>query len=695
MATFYLFNNSQAQQTLGAGEVGFIAEGATLALQDDAIVVNGNADLSILGTVFSGDDNGINQQSAQFRLTIGASGQLVSQSLYGLYSRFTSLLTIDNAGYVSGYYYGLYGRVTDDFGNAYVTNTGTISSVVGSAVRLQPGTASAYISNSGTIMGYSGIQIVGSSSQITNSGTIIAVDEPTGLGWAISGGTARDAITNTGTIVGQISTNDGNDIVKNSGNVGSLDLGTGDDTYNGRHGIATGSVLGGTGNDVLIGGVGEDDLHGGADDDTLKGKNDDDTLAGDDGNDLLNGGAGDDTLLGGAGADTLRGGAGDDTLDGGAGDDTLHGGRGEDTLTGGTGDDTYIVNDTEDDIIETSGGGYDTVMTRLATFALTYDNVERLFGTSDAGQTLTGNALDNVIVGAGGNDTLFGAAGNDQLNGGAGIDIMDGGAGDDVYFVDNAGDVVIETVGNGYDFVATGLATFALTYDNVEALQGLSNTGQTLSGNSLDNAIYGNSGNDKLYGGFGNDYLDGGTGADTMNGGFGDDTYIADEVGDVVTEAVGAGIDTVWTALSSYSLGTVANVENLTGISAGGQVLAGNTLNNTVTGNAGNDALYGGLGDDTLRGNSGNDTMNGGGGSDTFIFAASFGHDTINGFHAGTTGDADVISIASGLIADFADLLSHTADVGANTVITVDASNTITLLGVHKADLDVSDFSFF
>ncbi|MDK3020771.1 calcium-binding protein [Pseudodonghicola flavimaris] len=107
------------------------------------------------------------------------------------------------------------------------------------------------------------------------------------------------------------------------------------------------------------------------------------------------------------------------------------------------------------------------------------------------------------------------------------------------------------------------------------------------------------------------------------------------------------------------------------------------------------DTMNGGAGDDTLRGNVVNDAMNGGGGSDTLIFAAGFGHDTVNGFHAGATGDADVIAISSGLIADYADLLNHTADVGANTVITMDASNTITLLGVHKADLDVSDVSFF
>ena len=56
------------------------------------------------------------------------------------------------------------------------------------------------------------------------------------------------------------------------------------------------------------------------------------------------------------------------------------------------------------------------------------------------------------------------------------------------------------------------------------------------TGNALANILTGNGGNN---------LIDGGIGADTMAGGDGDDTYMVDNVGDVITENDGEGIDTV------------------------------------------------------------------------------------------------------------------------------------------------------
>jgi len=78
---------------------------------------------------------------------------------------------------------------------------------------------------------------------------------------------------------------------------------------------------------------------------------------------------------------------------------------------------------------------------------------------------------------------------------------MLGGLNDDTYVVDNAGDIVIENLGEGIDNVQSGIS-YTLT-DNVEnlTLTGTANLAGT--GNTLDNVIIGNSGHNILDGGVG------------------------------------------------------------------------------------------------------------------------------------------------------------------------------------------------
>ncbi len=372
-------------------------------------------------------------------------------------------------------------------------------------------------------------------------------------------------------------------------------------------------------------------------------------IFGTEGDDILNGTEGADTIFGLAGNDTLNGLGGNDVLNGGAGNDTLDGGLGNDTMLGGTGDDTYLAVEAGDTVIEAAGEGTDTVQTALAAYTLGA-NVENLTFTNAVAHTGNGNALDNVITGAGavdtlngndGNDTLNGGAGNDVLNGGVGndtliggtgSDTMNGGTGDDTYEVATGDTLVEAAVGGGTDTVRTAINNYTLGA-NLENLTFIGTTNFVGTGNALDNVITGGAfndtlnggiGNDTLIGAAGNDNLNGGAGDDTMAGGAGNDVYEVAQAGDVVTEAAGAGTDRVSSFLNSYTLGT--NVENLTFVGAGAFAGTGNGLNNIITGGAGDDTLDGAAGNDTLNGGAGNDTLIGGLGND--IMVGGLGDDT-------------------------------------------------------------------
>jgi serralysin len=136
-----------------------------------------------------------------------------------------------------------------------------------------------------------------------------------------------------------------------------------------------------------------------------------------------------------------------------------------------------------------------------------------------------------------------------------------------------------------------------------------------LVGNQVGNVLKGNGGDDGLDGGAGGDTLDGGTGADTMLGGTGDDLYFVDLSGDIVSELLAEGTDTVSSGIS-YTLGD--NVENLilTGSAEDG---TGNALDNIIQGNALGNALDGASGNDRLIGGDGVDLMTGGAGADVFV----------------------------------------------------------------------------
>ncbi len=131
-----------------------------------------------------------------------------------------------------------------------------------------------------------------------------------------------------------------------------------------------------------------------------------------------------------------------------------------------------------------------------------------------------------------------------------------------------------------------------------------SSASNILIGLDGDDLLNGGGGTDTLVGGSGNDLLNGGSNADTMIGGTGDDAYVVDARGDVVTEELGGGTDTVQSSIA-YALG--ANVENLILTGTANINGSGNELDNVITGNTGNNLLAGLGGADLLDGGLGAD----------------------------------------------------------------------------------------
>lgn len=121
----------------------------------------------------------------------------------------------------------------------------------------------------------------------------------------------------------------------------------------------------------------------------------------------------------------------------------------------------------------------------------------------------------------------------------------------------------------------------------------------------------------------------------------------------------------------------------------------GNTLDNVLIGNAAANTLNGGAGNDTITGGGGNDTPTGGAGNDTFVFTDLFGKDVITDFAAGSGATHDLLHLNLGTAFDtYAELVATATQVGADTVFTIDANDTITLSHVLKSALTVDDFTF-
>ncbi|HEY1630360.1 MAG TPA: calcium-binding protein [Rhizomicrobium sp.] len=374
------------------------------------------------------------------------------------------------------------------------------------------------------------------------------------------------------------------------------------------------------------------------------------TVEGGAGNDVIAGGKGNDVLVGNDGNDTINGAAGTDILKGDGGDDVFNVGAdldGTDQINGGPGADTVVMN-----------GDYSAGLTLTGTMLAGVEAVKLAakfnYTLTDDGSLLSGNhgiAVNAALLGAANRLSFDGSAETDgkfNITDGAGDDVIKGGALNDAITIDHGGNDT--ALGNGGD-------------DSILVKAAL-NAGDVIDG------------------GAGNDTL-------TLQGDYG--------TGVVFNATTIAGIETIlFGAGHSYTLatddGNVAASASM--LVNGAKLRVGDNLSFdashetdgtlTIYGGKGNDTLSAGAGADVIYGGYGTDHLSGGAGADHFIYkhasestGATF--DTITGFDA----SADKIDLTIPVHADVAITGGSLSAASFDTDMTADLSH----LAVHHAVL--------
>lgn len=432
------------------------------------------------------------------------------------------------------------------------------------------------------------------------------------------------------------------------------------------------------------------------------------------------------TLMGGAGDDTVNGGSGDDVLSGGDGNDYILGGDGNDTMDAGLGAGSTVVmyggtGENTVSFAKLSGGvTFDLTLNTQTVHgaSLTVGGVQDLVGTANA-DMLTGDANDNVIEGNGGDDTVVGGDGVDTLsyahagNGvlvfmvnltasydtgvgyqtASGFENLFGSIYDDT-LAGTAGDNVIEGNGgndymDGFGGVDTLSYAHAANGVHVEfSIQGgPQDTGvgmQTLFaftnliGSDFADALSGDRHDNSISGGAGADTIDGYGGADTLAGGGGENT-VSYQSADRQSHGV-----TVSLALQGVAQDTGVGIQTLSGFTN----LSGSFYADKLVGDAGANVISSGGGSYNIK-----DQIYGGGGDDHLIARTNggaiygqAGNDLITTGGAGAYLDGG----AGADVYDFQDLIG--APYRAATLGEIGATDTVAL-GAAAAAHGFSSFT--
>ncbi len=492
---------------------------------------------------------------------------------------------------------------------------------------------------------------------------------------------------------------------------------TADVTFTTQALSSAGTVIGGSGDDLLTGSTGADTISGGS------------------GNDVLAGNGGADTISGDAGDDSVTGGSGADVLSGGDGNDTITGSTGNDSITGGAGNDRIVF--TLADAATSAITGADTNDTIAGGDGTDYIRLNQILLAQDSALDLSSSTLTTFT-------NLSGVEGI-QLN----VDSSVNGTvraltltlGDTV--LDNFGDSLTITAGSTYDDIALTVNASAITDGAAKVTVTLgtttNTTGELLTytvGANIDNVTAATDLAD-VFNVTTATYL---SSTDTLNGSSGTDVLTFNtNAAATITASQMSGVSSVESILvdNGTTATAAAKITLSQAVAAANAAAATNALtvsreatetgtlnvdgsavtsvNLLLSGAAGADTLTGGSYNDTLAGGTGIDSLTGGAGDDMFRYAATTaistteaivggtGTDTIQITAAITTGTADFTSatlssiealdgLGSGATAKF--LSSQLSSTTAITESATTATDTIFNVVANSTTVDVSGFTY-
>jgi Ca2+-binding RTX toxin-like protein len=322
------------------------------------------------------------------------------------------------------------------------------------------------------------------------------------------------------------------------------------------------------------------------------------------------------------------------------------------SVTGNSANDTFVVYNSAD-----------VVVPKAASNDVVYSAVNYTLPTGVDILILEGTASQGIGNSDAAGDALY-AANASQ------VATLTGNSANDTFVVYNSADVVVPKVGS-HDIVYTA-ANFTLpTGVDSMFLEGAATQAVGNSDVAGDTLYAANAGI-----------------AQTLTGHSHNDTFVVYNAGDTVVGQAGS-TDTVYAA-ASFTLPT--NVDTL--------FLEGNASHGTGNSDA-NNALYGNAGvASTLVAGSGADLLvvagtagtilTGGAGHDTFAFPNVMGKDEVTNFGFAK----DTLQFNATLFSNFTAAMNAAGQVGANTVFTIDANDTVTLDNVTKTSLTAGNFHF-